>query len=62
MANLFRNLGDTKRNLRELTLLRKLNHKNIAKLLDVVIEVIFFINFHFNFLYREIYKVLQLCT
>lgn len=40
MANLFKSLGDTKRNLRELTLLRKLNHKNIVKLLDVVVEVI----------------------
>ena len=39
MGNLFKSLGDTKRNLRELTLLRKLNHKNIAKLIDVVIEV-----------------------
>ena len=39
MANLFKSLGDTKRNLRELTLLRKLNHKNIVKLLDVVVEV-----------------------
>ena len=44
MANLFKSLGDTKRNLRELTLLRKLNHKNIVKLLDVVVEV-------YNFFY-----------
>lgn len=39
MANLFRSLGDTKRNLRELTLLRKLNHKCIVKLFDVIVEV-----------------------
>ena len=40
MTNLFKSLGDTKRNLREVTLLRKLNHKNIVKLLDVIVEVL----------------------
>jgi len=44
MTNLFINMGDTKRNLRELTLLRKLNHKNIVKLYDVIAEVIFKFN------------------
>ena len=39
MTNLFKSLGDTKRNLREV-LLRKLNHKNIVKLLDVIVEVL----------------------
>ena len=36
--NLFEVFGDTKRVLREVTLLRKMSNKNIVKLMEVFIE------------------------
>ena len=38
MAKLFTSLDDTKRILREITLLRKMNHPNIIKIIDLFIE------------------------